>query len=929
MEVSSSVTNFEKLSGTHSHSVLRAVDHSDIPQCQGTISAPEEGQSSQEVSKVSLLLERTADDGSAPVGESSLENEKMTPSDTQSSLAMEHLLPGKDNETFEDWDLTIAAVEREITRSRCREFDGTDDDLSVILDRVRLTTNAQEYLFKKYGNNIGRLSLWYDGLTWLSTGINACESLRYLNLGGNDFQNFPLVILELAELQTLDLSDNKLVKIPDSISTLEKLMILDVKYNELQALPRTLQDMMCLELICIHFNPFSDRSLKRLGLRIHELFPAITRPSFGLYSEVINDGAYERMRDLTSAVKRYLRNSKLDSNVSNRPGATARTERRHMSSTKTALDRLSSENLDKLVSEKGTQDTNRELYSRVQGVLVDSGYWSDVSSDAADIVSLLEHFSISSIGTSGGSMSGCNASSTVGASAGEPPASSEPQTSSLFISSIGDSFSDRIPQGPHRKLLGSLMAQSHDIKLTRDEAESVDALGHGALHIASKFGACTDQLMKIMDEVSDINHISLKGETFLHLLTTLTHCGCGTVNIRHVLKRARQRGFRFDLQDFEGYNALSKIYSESRRSASCAELPLYLLDCLKELEAEHCCRTLTQRNCEGTNLIDLFESSNLFPCEFQGLLDSIYQKLVLEKKFSLVNALEDTIPSMHLDNQPTTRHTSSGNALHQVCEVFGTPSTRICYSHHGPECTFLDLGNKFGDFASGLETLLRFGFDANDYNEAGITPLMVLIARGSALEIDLGPTAHDEAKGNKGDKRRRIETEYVRCIEIFIKNGARMYQFDRSGNTVLLQAIWQGFQLGLCVLIELGANVNVRNKQTTRSALEIAQTFHRRCNYPHGKYELYHWRLRDVSGGIMCPPKEQDIAYAHSLWILTLLVDLGAVADPSLEQELGLGLHDPALHRRPRNRSIKETGNVNVEDIEDRHSAISSWWPAI
>ncbi|KAL9620195.1 MAG: hypothetical protein Q9160_005204 [Pyrenula sp. 1 TL-2023] len=885
--------NFEESPYTGQHLAVKGFHSGGTWQHRAIVSASEGGKVTQQALDISIIPKRIADNVSKPLCHFDMEIEKMTASAKPSSSDMGEYLPRREDIMIEDQDKSVSAVEKEILRSRCTRSGGNQVGFSVCLDHVRLTTKAQEYLFNNYGHGIERLSLKYNRLNWLSPNIKACQSLRYLDLGGNELRSFPSVILDLTELQILDLSDNKLVRIPDRISNLKKLMVFDIKYNDLQTLPRTLTDMVYLEALFISPNPFSDPELKHLGSTIYQRF---------LQKSV--HPISQRFSRLTSAVKRHCRNTAPDSEVNIAPDAILSTAKRTIFGTGVTP-------LDELFPEKSTGSSNLDIMPMVQKILAGSGFQSDVSSDAAEIISLLSHYSTPSADGSERCMSICSTNSAM--------SSNISLECDFAPRCIEKRPSIHEPQVPHQKLIALLMADSHDIQLSLDEGKIVDALGYGALHIAAKFGACTEQLVKLMDAVSNINQVSLKGETFLHLLTTSTHPGCGIVNVERILKRAKEKGFLFDLQDLEGYNALLRVILEPKFLTEVAFSTSCLPDCLENLKAEQSCRALTERNCQGMNVIDALRASSFITADLQFFCKYLYQQLVHDRKFTLANTLEES--GIFLNSQNTKRHFERDSAVHQLCAWFGN-EMRIYYLRDSFEWAFLDVGKEAGDFVSGLETFLGCGIDANEYNNIGVTPLMALIAQGSALGMGLDVTNHGEGREVIKERKKSIETEYVHCIQILVTAGARFYQFDRRGNTLLLQTVLKGFQLGFCVLVELGAKLNIRNKRSTQSALEIAQDIHRCCSMRLAQYERRRSRPRpDGPIETSCLGKPRDMAYAHSLWILTLLVDLGAVADPSLEQELGLGLHDPALRQPPRSRFKRERRAVIPEENEDQESA--------
>ena len=883
-ETSTLPTDFRSRNDANSRLILDSSNNGDARTCFATRTVFENLQSVQETADTSICSKTTLRAMPQASLESSAKKSLLTLSANNWSAPNIDVLAGKTGNGVDERIASFAIVDREMARSRYIASESSHpDQFSINLERTKLSAAAQVYLYVIYGRNIERLSLAHNEMSSLPIEARACSGLRYLNLRHNNFQWIPSAIFDLSRLQILDLSVNRLVEISDRISSLQSLRILDISENKIQELPRTLADMIHLEILRWNGNDILDPVWIDLSKQIQSQ-PAILQ---------------------TNIVKQHLRKTFSRSEIETGFDSTGDTNLSKCSTVPIDIPVIRS-------SAKQRIEHHRDLHSRVREVLVESGFKSGLSQSAIDIASLLSRFSAFSIATSGSLMSICSTYSKL---------SSQNSLKSAFPSiHLEENHDVCEPQGPHAHLIRILGNQNHYLVLSRDEAEAVDPLGYTALHIAAMFRGCTYQILWTMRKIAEINQVSLKGETFLHLLQPMTHSGCKPVNLEQVLQQAKGEGFRFDTQDFEGVNALYTVlalrfngFTDSAVLRSC------LLMSLKDLEADHACRTLTQRTCRGKSLFDWLVDKSGCTEAVKKLYDSLYQQLIREQKYALAGSLNSITYGRLLSVQAYPRASNGDNPIHQLCALFGAGPSNIDYLRDESFWVSLSIGRSLGDYASALQTLLDYGIDANDYNEAGMTPLMILIKRGSQIWIELSLDMDQNVdKHEKNPRKASLESQYIRCVDILIRGGAKIYRFDRFGDTVLLQTILQGFQLGFCVLVELGANINIRNKRTGESALQIATEVHRRCNVSKKSYNEHRNRknIHEIRA-YPCIHKSQTAGYAHSLWILTLLVDLGAVSDPSLEQELGLGVYDPALHRPPLVRRKMGRGVVPEGDVEE------------
>uniref|UniRef100_A0A224XRD2 Putative cytoskeletal regulator flightless-i n=1 Tax=Panstrongylus lignarius TaxID=156445 RepID=A0A224XRD2_9HEMI len=118
-------------------------------------------------------------------------------------------------------------------------------------------------------NIISNESLPKSFLSWSNT-------LRKLNLGGNNLSHFPLQCLELSNLKYLYIGSNQIEEIPRNINKITGLSILCVGGNRLTDVPDTVGNLEDLEVLIVSDNrleslPASIANLKKLKtLQLHK-----------------------------------------------------------------------------------------------------------------------------------------------------------------------------------------------------------------------------------------------------------------------------------------------------------------------------------------------------------------------------------------------------------------------------------------------------------------------------------------------------------------------------------------------------------------------------------------------------------------------------------------------------------------------------------
>lgn len=143
-------------------------------------------------------------------------------------------------------------------------------------------------------------------------------------------------------------------------------------------------------------------------------------------------------------------------------------------------------------------------------------------------------------------------------------------------------------------------------------------------------------------------------------------------------------------------------------------------------------------------------------------------------------------------------------------------------------------------FARRLNQSLEAGFDINTHDSNGYTPLMLTVL---------------------GKRRKETDEDTGAIVEEMVINGASVHQQDRQNRTVLHMAVESGKMAATEVLLSRGAHCNVR-QGNGRSVLTVA----------HKSLKL--------------SKKEEDL-HARIMACTIMLIDHGAVTEPSRQQQWG------------------------------------------
>ncbi|KAI7944710.1 hypothetical protein MJO28_010405 [Puccinia striiformis f. sp. tritici] len=123
------------------------------------------------------------------------------------------------------------------------------------LSHQRIADLTQPVL-EELAEYVERLALGYNYLPVLPDHFAILgDSLRYLNLRGNQMEIFPEVLTRMPSLEILDVSRNKIKAFPRRPGSLDRLRVLSVSRNRIKRLPNYVANLTTLRVLKIDHNP--------------------------------------------------------------------------------------------------------------------------------------------------------------------------------------------------------------------------------------------------------------------------------------------------------------------------------------------------------------------------------------------------------------------------------------------------------------------------------------------------------------------------------------------------------------------------------------------------------------------------------------------------------------------------------------------------
>lgn len=125
---------------------------------------------------------------------------------------------------------------------------------SLIAKHNHLSNESLPKSFYSTKNTLRELNLSGNQLNFFPEQVFELSSLKYLYLGGNNIVNIPKNIWKLNNLQILSLGGNKIVDVPESVGCLTSLQALVLSDNLIEQLPTSIANLNQLRSLLIHKN---------------------------------------------------------------------------------------------------------------------------------------------------------------------------------------------------------------------------------------------------------------------------------------------------------------------------------------------------------------------------------------------------------------------------------------------------------------------------------------------------------------------------------------------------------------------------------------------------------------------------------------------------------------------------------------------------
>ncbi|XP_060804090.1 leucine-rich repeat-containing protein 58 [Amyelois transitella] len=137
---------------------------------------------------------------------------------------------------------------------------------SLIAKHNQLTNESLPKCFNTAKNTLKELNLSGNQLNYFPEQVLELTSLKYLYLGGNHIVNIPKDIWKLSSLQILAVGGNQITDVPESVGRLTALQALVLSDNQIEQLPASIANLKQLRSLLIHKN-----KLKTLPTQIIKL----------------------------------------------------------------------------------------------------------------------------------------------------------------------------------------------------------------------------------------------------------------------------------------------------------------------------------------------------------------------------------------------------------------------------------------------------------------------------------------------------------------------------------------------------------------------------------------------------------------------------------------------------------------------------------
>jgi ankyrin repeat protein len=343
---------------------------------------------------------------------------------------------------------------------------------------------------------------------------------------------------------------------------------------------------------------------------------------------------------------------------------------------------------------------------------------------------------------------------------------------------------------------------------------STDAFGNTALHLVASLEGHQDLLLSILPRADDVSATNASGQTFLHVLDASWFVGCAEA----------KSPLRQLLTSIDGSEI---VYAQDMYGRTFCHHATHLVDSERDMTTILSMFDVTRidrRDAFGVNPVDSLGTAGKKAVRTGAarpfLADESTQagqsgSSLLSYHAHLVQIIQSSY------NNPWIEDDEGRNGLHCLAEAILDQRTLEEQQQHSAD----DSGSSskprrklqkrlpedhLAARLRHLEGLLSIpGIDPNHYSTAGQTPLMAFI---------------EHIADDQEDRSRTLRS----ILETLVMRGARLEARNRAGETPLLLAARLARKVALQVLLERGADAQVRDARG-RDVLEVIDEEIRNC----------------------------------------------------------------------------------------------------
>ena len=466
------------------------------------------------------------------------------------------------------------------------------------------------------------------------------------------------------------------------------------------------------------------------------------------------------------------------------------------------------------------------------------------SSTRSDILTLFKHLSSSSRDTTGSS-NFISILDPIGA-LGEGQASPFKQHIMKPLTSMPYLMGMEKPPAWLQSALRATTSTEFEQALDALKSKEPDLFGNTSLHVAAAEGASYGILRRLVETSDDLNAINFAGQSFMHLLDPSSLID--NHNFCEFLEFLRENSFNFATRDYQGTNMFQVILQHPLQPETLERVFRILEDYLPSLIA-----------CDYLGRCVLPRLTSIARNGIHGEAEYIQKLQAMLRDYFQIQP--SRAPGCESDTRnPLLPHDPEAAIVRSIQEPsFESPGGLNGF--HNLVKLATDRKTKINVIESYCSRLVEAGIDANHYDEAGLTPLLMLLHRRIYRTV---------TEGRPGETLRKLLTGLIEA-------GASVQNRGRHYETPLHVSVSAGDITATKFLIDHGANLNARRGDTrsvVQHGLDSANT------------------MRSCKAYYLCTTA-----------CISLVMEHGGVENPDTLQEEGIDKARPRHRKLPKYRA--------------------------